>query len=189
MTLSGIHDWRAHATVNLAPGWSVLSDDARGHVSLVNRDDVTSAMNVVWQPAPASGTWSATDAHAWATAMLHRPHLTATAVQATTLGGRPAWTVDVAVRQNVPEAGVPCPGSTTGYAVTLECSGPGPNPPGTALFSNEQARLWFVQADEGHVLMVSVVGTKIHIGQPPILASAVAATASMIDSLRISTAP
>jgi hypothetical protein len=55
------------------------------------------------------------------------------------------------------------------------------------LDSNDQARIWFVQADPTHVLMVIAEGKKIHIGQPAILPTAIAATASMIDSLRIST--
>jgi hypothetical protein len=194
VTGTGIRAWGSQVSLRLPAGWTVDGDDDRGDASL--GDDVGRAgAELVWEPQlPGQPPTVLQDARAWALATAGRSGVVSGPPVHVRLGGATAWRVDAsangaaaAFRQSdYPYVDPGCGGNPPPYAIALACQpAAAAAEGGIYLEGNETARLWFVQVDATHVLLVEVWGKRLRRAQPPGLPAALAATASMLGSLTI----
>ncbi len=192
LSADGVTSWGRSASVQVPAGWWV-SDDGRGNVWMASRTGTASAA-VVWDPQlPGPPQTALTDAKAWAADLAARTALVAGPAVRTEVGGAPAWRVDLRPRPGAtpftqsdpPYEETKC-GVSAYYSVALACA-PAAGSAGSGVFlaSNEQARVWVVQAAPDHVLLIGVWGKRLHHADPAPLPGALAAAGQLIGAVQL----
>jgi hypothetical protein len=192
LTTDGVTSWGRSASVQVPTGWSV-SDDGRGNAWMASQTGTASAA-VVWDPQlPGPPRRALIDAKAWATDLAARTALVAGPVVQTQVGGAPAWRVDLRPRpgatpftQSDPAYEDTRCGVGPYFSVALACASAASSAAtGLFLASNEQARVWIVQAAPDHVLLIGVWGKRWRHADPPPLPPALTAAGHLIGAVQL----